>query len=58
MIKLWDTRNNSLITTLKGHRDTITGVKFQNNSNVFVTISYDRSFKMWDGDERAYMDTL
>jgi WD40 repeat protein len=28
MIKLWDARDNKLIDTFKGHRDTITGLKF------------------------------
>lgn len=58
MIKVWDAKNNILITTLKGHRDTITGVKFQTNSNVFASVSNDRTFKMWDAEEKAYMDTL
>ncbi len=58
MIKIWDPKSNKLIDTLKGHRDTITGIKFQRNSNVFCTISNDRTFKMWDAGERAYLDTL
>lgn len=33
MIKMWDTKNDKLIHTFKGHRDTITGLKFGINSN-------------------------
>jgi WD40 repeat protein len=58
MIKLWDAHSNKLIETLKGHRDSIHGVKFQQNSNVFASVSCDRSFKMWDAGERAFMETL
>lgn len=58
MIKIWDPKTNKVIETLKGHRDVISGVKFQKSSNIFCTVSYDRTFKMWEGGERAYMDTL
>lgn len=58
MIKLWDVKSHKVIETLKGHRDIISGVKFQKGSNVFSTISYDRTFKMWEAGERAYMETL
>ena len=58
MIKIWDPLSHALIVTLKGHRDTITGVKFQKNSHVFCTVSNDRTFKMWDAAEKSYMETL
>ena len=28
MIKIWDTNSHKLIDTLKGHRDTVHGIKF------------------------------
>jgi len=58
MIKIWDVEQNSLIETLKGHKDTINGVKFAINSNTFCSVSCDRTFKMWDAAERAYIDTF
>lgn len=57
MINIWDLRTNSLIYTLKGHRDTITGLKFQRNTNTFASVSYDRTLKLWDAVEKTYMDT-
>lgn len=57
-IKLWDLKNQELIETFKGHKDTIQGLKFGINSNVFCSASCDRSFKLWDASERAFMDTL
>ena len=57
MIKLWDTNNLELIHTFKGHKDTINGIKFGINTNQFASISADRTFKMWDVMERAYIDT-
>lgn len=33
MIKIWDTQQEKLIATLKGHKDSIYGVKFGINSN-------------------------
>lgn len=58
MIKIWDPISHKVIETLKGHRDSISGVKFQRNSHTFCTVSYDRTFKMWEAAERTYMDTL
>lgn len=58
MIKIWDAHNQSLITTLKGHRDTIQGLKFGQFSHNFSSVSCDRSFMMWDGDQRGQLDVL
>lgn len=57
MIKLWDTNSNKLIETLKSHRDTVNVVKFARNNNTFVSGSSDRTLKMWDAGERAYIDS-
>ena len=43
---------------MKGHRDSIYGLKFSRNSNSLISGSCDRTFKMWDAGERAYIDTL
>jgi WD40 repeat protein len=45
------------VETLKGHRDTIQALKFSRNSNQLLSGSCDRTFKMWDAGERAFIDT-
>lgn len=57
MIKLWDLNSNKLIETLKSHRDTVNCLKFSRNNNSFVSAGSDRTFKLWDAGERAYIDT-
>jgi WD40 repeat protein len=58
MIKLWDTRANNLIGTLKGHRNTINGVKFGVNSNILCSVSKDLTLKQWDFSQRGLMETF
>lgn len=57
MIKLWDLNSHKLIDTLKSHRDTINCLKFARNNNTFVSGSSDRTLKLWDASERAYIDS-
>lgn len=52
-IKLWDIRTNNLIDTLKGHRSTVNGIKFGNNSNNLCSVSSDRTMKQWDCAQRG-----
>lgn len=40
-----------------GHRDTITGVKFDKENDQFYTTSNDRSLKVWNIREMMYMDS-
>lgn len=59
MIKVWDVREAKAVGTLKGHRDTVTGLKCQRSGGGnLVSVSEDKSLKMWDIGERAYLDTL
>ena len=58
MIKLWDTKNNKLIETLRSHKGEINSVKFGYNTNTFCSTSSDRTFKVWDAAERTYIDTF
>ena len=63
MIKLWDLNSNklsayfNLVDTLKSHRDTVNCLKFARNSNTFMSGSNDRTLKLWDAGERAYLDS-
>lgn len=40
-----------------GHVDTITGVNFDRENDQFYTVSADRSLKVWNAREMAFMDT-
>lgn len=52
-IKLWDIRANILIDTLKGHQNTVNGIKFGFNSNNLCSVSTDRTMKQWDCAQRG-----
>ena len=58
VIRLWDTRSSALVGTFSGHRDSVTGLAFQEGSNQLYSGSSDRSVKVWNMDELAYVDTL
>lgn len=48
----------TLITTLEGHRDVITGVKFRPGSHELISVSLDRSLKQWDVTHGTVLETL
>jgi WD40 repeat protein len=58
MIKLWDVRTNTLIDTLKGHKNSINGLKFGFNSNNLCSVSSDLTFKQWDFSQRGLIETF
>ena len=45
------------VQSFLGHRDTVTGITFDTENDQFYTVSRDRSLKMWNIREMAYMDT-
>lgn len=57
-IKLWDTRSLQLIDTLRGHKNTINGIKFGTNSNNLCSISADLTLKQWDFSQRGLIETF
>jgi len=40
-----------------GHRDSITSIQFDRENDQFYTVSNDRSLKVWNIREMAYMDS-
>lgn len=58
LIKLWDVRNNKVIQTLKGHRNTVNGLVFGKNSSNLASVSVDRTFKQWDCSQRGLIETF
>jgi len=57
IVRVWDIHNEKQIHTFLGHRDTITGLKFDRENDQFYSISTDRSLKVWNIREMTYMDS-
>ena len=68
IIKLWNlkTKSNDItqinqkmwLWDFQGHRADITGIRFKENSHDFVSLSEDRTLKIWDASRRAFMENL
>ena len=54
-VRLWDTRSQEIIGAFSGHRDAITALAFQEGKNQLYSGSADRSVKLWNMDELAYV---
>ena len=44
--------------TYKGHKDTINSLKFGHQNFNFCSVSADRTLKVWDLQQKAYLETL
>ena len=47
-IKVWDLRTNSILYLLKGHMDTVTGLKLSRDGSYLLSNSMDNTLKIWD----------
>ncbi len=57
-ITIFTVSDLALFHTFRGHRDSVSGLAFRRNSHTLYSCSLDRSVKVWDVDERAYVETL
>eukprot|EP01104_Vermistella_antarctica_P013138 TRINITY_DN3934_c0_g1_i2.p1 TRINITY_DN3934_c0_g1~~TRINITY_DN3934_c0_g1_i2.p1 ORF type:complete len:601 (+),score=116.18 TRINITY_DN3934_c0_g1_i2:219-1805(+) len=55
---LWDLRTNKVVQKFKGHRNLVTCLAFRHGSHQLFSGSRDRTLKLWDADQRSYVDTL
>lgn len=46
--KVWDTRMNSCLATLRGHDDEVLDLTFDNNGKKLATASSDTTARVWD----------
>jgi WD40 repeat protein len=46
-VKIWKTGTDTLLTELKGHKDTITSVSFSTGDSFIYTGSINRTFRQW-----------
>lgn len=75
LVRVWDTRQNKVIDTLKGHRGVVTCLgnafvfnhdhslivdcaAWQRGTHRLFSGSTDRTVKVWDADQMAYVETL
>jgi platelet-activating factor acetylhydrolase IB subunit alpha len=56
--QVWDHESGDYIRTLKGHTNTVNGVKFSPSGSHLVSCSTDLSIKLWDVHSYACLRTL
>ncbi len=47
-IKLWNSENGKLNTTLKGHEDIVRGICYSQDGKTLASCSDDKTIKLWD----------
>lgn len=57
-ICIYDTRTHSVRLTLSAHRDAITWVGFSPDDNFFASVSWDRTFRIWDHGSGKLLHTF
>lgn len=57
ILRIWNTVTRTLITSFKGHTDTITSIKFDNVNDNLYSVGADKTLKIWNMREMCYMDT-
>lgn len=58
LVRLWDLKSSCFLHAFRGHRGSITGVRFKDNSHDFVSLGEDRAMKLWDGQKRVFLETF
>ena len=48
----------NLISTLEGHEDEVTSLKFNNNETMLFSCSYDGKIILWDLETKLKINTL
>jgi Prp8 binding protein len=48
VIKVWELKTNSLIMSLEGHQDTITGLRLSPDGSYILSNSMDNTVRIWD----------
>ena len=48
IVKIWDPKQGTMLTTLHGHKHSITGIEFNQNGNHLLTACRDQIIRMFD----------
>ena len=57
-IEIWDLQDNTIATTLQGHRSQINSVAFSLDGTRLASGSNDWTFRLWDVEAGAHIATL
>lgn len=57
-IKVFCGESLNLLKNLQGHRGIITGLIFRKDTHTLYSASEDRSVKVWNLDDMAYVESL
>lgn len=57
-VQIWDTTEVKMLHTFKQHRDFITALAFRRGTNMLYSASADRTVKVFNVEDLAYMETL
>jgi WD40 repeat protein len=58
IVQLWDVVNDQSLGTLDGHTDIVWGAAFSPNGRFLVTVSSDKTAKIWDWHNKALIKSL
>ena len=63
LIHVWSLKEDpegsvSKVHTFKGHRSPVSGLAFRRGTHTLFSCSHDRSVKLWNLDEMAFIETL
>lgn len=58
LVRIWDTRSNTIVNSFKGHKDAVTSLAFRKDSYQLFSGSEDRSIKIWNLDPMMYTESL
>ncbi|EEC08794.1 U3 snoRNP-associated protein, putative, partial [Ixodes scapularis] len=58
VVFIWNPATMNRLHTFQGHRGSVTGLAFRLGSHQLFSCSTDRSVKIWNLDEMAYVETL
>ena len=57
-VAILDTRTNSVIQRFRGHKDAVTGLAWQQGSARLVSVSLDKSVRVWQAGDAVAEDQL
>lgn len=57
-VHVWDARSRTHIRAFPGHRDAVAGLAFREGTHELYSASFDRTVKVWNVADLAYVDTL
>ena len=47
VVKIWDLRQNNVVTEIEGHSDTVTGMALSPDGSYVLTNSMDNTLRIW-----------